>query len=156
MQQNRSLSFFIVFFAIALYGVSCTKDKTASNTNAFFWSNRLAQDSAFRMGKWYSISDGVGFNFSNSPLLDTIWFLPGSIAGWSHFVPYNPYAFAFRTTFFPDNYHIAYLVHNLADTNKIDTVILQCGMNATQDTFGIYWPEASFKVFLEQYVKRKS
>jgi hypothetical protein len=115
------------------------------------YTDRVAQDPSYRIGKWYSVSNGAGFNFSTNPLLDTIWFTSDSLAGWSAFGG-NPYVF--WPTYFSDPNHIIYIAPDPLDTSKRDTVFHECGMIG--DTFIIYWPTSNFQVFDEHYLKMKS
>ncbi|MCW3128215.1 MAG: hypothetical protein JWO03_3873 [Bacteroidetes bacterium] len=119
------------------------------------YRNRVAQDLSYRLGKWYSISDGAGYGFTESPLLDTIWFISDTLAGWSHFVPHDPHAYAFRKTYFQRNNYIVFLAQNPLDTLKTDTVVNQCGMTVTGDTFVIYWDTGFGDLFPEHYLKKK-
>ena len=96
---------YILFVLIALEGIgSCTKENNMSPP--IHYSNRVAQDFTYRKGKWYSISDGAGYGFTVSPLLDTIWFVSDSIAGWTHSVPTDLHAYSFRKTYLKDFYHL--------------------------------------------------
>jgi len=150
MLQTKSLFLTGILFVCFLYLISCHKDKTNSNTPAIVWQDRMVQDSAFRMGKWYSVTPWT--NQSNNPNLDTIWFINDTLAAWTGFGG-NPYTYC--KTYFPDLYHIIILNPILQNPTKIDTVKVECAMNAGQDTFGIYWPQGLESPLLELYVKKK-
>ena len=129
--------------------ISCSRKESLPAPTPLVES--VAQDPSFRMGKWYSVSNGAGFNFTTNPLLDTIWFISDSIAGWSAFGG-NPYVF--WPTYFPDPYHIIYIAPDPLNTTKIDTVSHECGMSG--DTLLIIWPANNYQVFPEHYVKMKN
>jgi len=146
--SKKNLVFFaMTFFAIHFY--SCKKDH-GRTTPPIVYADRVAQDSAYRIGKWYSVSNGAGYNFTSNPLLDTIWFISDSMAGWTGFGG-NPYVF--RPTFFKGTNSIVYITQNPLDTNKIDTIIHQCAMTSVGDTFIIYWFVTGYRVFPECYLK---
>jgi hypothetical protein len=128
--------------------LSCGKKEQRTS-----YADIVAQDPSYRMGKWRSVSNGAGFNFTTNPLLDTIWFISDSLAGWS----FGGRPYLFRATYFSGIYSIVYLAPNPLDTVKIDTTIQQCGMTTSGDTFTIYWPISGlYEVFPEEYVKVKN
>ena len=104
------------------------------------------------MGKWYSVSNGAGFNFTSNPLLDTIWFISDSLAGWTC---YGGSPYVFRVTYFNGPYQIISLSPDPNDTAKIDTGKLNCAMTASGDTFVLYKPTINYTVFNEKFVKVK-
>jgi hypothetical protein len=89
-------------------------------------------------------------------LLDTIWFISDSLAGWN-FNPNIPSAYELRKTYFPDYLHICIISPDPVYPGQMDTSIYQCATTVTGDTFGIYWPEPSPgpPFFDELYVKVK-
>ena len=113
----------------------------------------VAQDPSFRMGKWYSVSNGAGFNFTTNPLLDTIWFISDSLAGWTNYGG-NPYVF--RTTYFNGPYYIVVVAPNPLNTTEMDTSIIECGMTAIGDTFTLYKPTSTNGIFRENFLKLKN
>jgi hypothetical protein len=117
----------------------------------------VAQDSAYRKGKWYSISNGQGFNFNTNRLLDTIWFISDSLAGWNYNTN-TPNVYVIRKTYFSDYFHICIIAPDPNYISEMDTFIYQCAMTTTGDTFGIYWPEPlpGPPFFNEMYVKVKN
>ena len=158
MLQIKTLFFLFMIIALLAQVGSCTKDHTDINIihqdTTIHYQNRVAQDFNYRKGKWYSISDGAGYSFTISPLLDTIWFVSDSMAGWTHFVPTDVHAYSFRKTYFKDFYHLVFLAPNIDTPTKFDTAIIQCGMTVSGDTFALYW-DYGYVVFPERYVKLK-
>jgi hypothetical protein len=143
--------------------MSCTKDKAIKedpkviNTvvpHSFFWEDRIVQDTAFRFGKWRSVTPLT--NQSTNPNLDTIWFINDTLAGWTGFVS-NSNAYLFSRTYFPDMYHITHVYPDFNYPSRTDSVTLQCGMNFAQDTFAIYWSSGApyLPFYIEKYVKAK-
>jgi hypothetical protein len=146
----------MLLIAICILLSSCYKDKSTDTKSQTKYINRLAQEPDFRIGKWYSISDGKGFGFTRSPLLDTIWFISDSIAGWTGRSP-NPNSneYVFTKTFFPDVSHIASLFPNSNDPFKVDTVLLQCNTTFSGDTFSIFWQQGwGMLPFQQSFLKK--
>ena len=131
--------------------ISCTKNST-QNGNPIKYADRVAQDSSYRKGKWYSISNGAGYNFTINPLTDTVWFISDSVAGWTN-CGGNPYLFC--TTYFNGPYYLIRISPDILNPSKIDTVIIQCGMTLTGDTFALYRVTSDFGVFPEEFLKLK-
>ena len=159
IRQTKTILFLLLIIALLAQVGSCTKDYANLNIihqdTTIHYQNRVAQDSNYRKGKWYSISDGAGYGFTVSPLLDTIWFISDSLAGWTHTVPSNVHAYSFRKTYFKDNYHIVFLAQNVDTPSKMDSVVLLCGITSlSQDTFCIFWYNWG-QLFQENYVKLK-
>jgi hypothetical protein len=144
---------FVSLFVLVLLGhfFSCAKKDSPSVPKPL--ADSVAQDFSYRTGKWYSVSNGAGFNFSTNPLLDTIWFVSDSVAGWSAF---GGHPYVFWPTYFSDAFHIVYITPDPLDTTKLDTVVHECGMTTHGDTFVVYWPTSSYQVFPEHYVKMKN
>jgi|GEM_PF-3011304 hypothetical protein len=141
----------LVTIAFLIHVLSCGKKEQPSAPIPLIDS--VAQDPAFRLGKWYSISNGAGFNFVTNPLLDTIWFISDSFAGWTNYGG-NPYVF--RTTYFNGLYYIVTVAPNPFDTVKLDTSSIQCGMTTTGDTFILFKPTSNSGIFRESFLRLKN
>ncbi len=141
--KNTIILLFLFFI------ISCKKNfPTKINIQ---YEDRVAQDTNYRKGKWYSTMPWT--NQAINPDLDTIWFINDSLAGWTG-QGGNPYVF--WKTYFPDPYHIAVIRPGVSwqPPGTIDTVISECGMSATGDTFDIWDKNGAFNTILYQYVKR--
>ena len=148
----------IKYFICGLFGtifllniIACGKKNPELVT--IHYIDRVAQDSSFRLGKWCSVSDGAGFHFTSNPLLDTIWFVGDSLAGWSNW-GVSPYLF--RPTYFSGPDSIVYVTPDPFITGTLDTSYHECGMTQTGDTFIIFWVTSNYQVFGEHYVKLKN
>jgi hypothetical protein len=152
METIKSTVTFLLVLSLLAILSSCTKDKAEmAPVPPVRYIDRVAQDLNYRLGKWYSISDGAGYGFTRSPLLDTICFISDSIAGWTGFGG-QPYSY-FKT-YFKDPFHIVHLVPDPNIVGKIDTGINECGMTLTGDTFTIFWDDG-YGTFPESYLKKK-
>jgi hypothetical protein len=148
MRPIKACIIAIILCVFIIAAISCKKKE---QNKPIVYADRIVQDSAYRIGKWYSIMPWT--NQSVSPYLDTIWFINDTLAGWSAFVPDSPYAYSFRKTYFPDIYHIAMIAPDPMISGKMDTGINECGMTATGDTFAIYWKNG-YMITEQQYVKK--
>jgi hypothetical protein len=84
-------SIILLTAAFLLLVFSCHKNNTPKPVQ---YLDRVAQDTAYRFGKWYSVTPWT--NQYYSPYLDTIWFINDTLAGWTGFVLDSPNAYAFR------------------------------------------------------------
>ena len=135
----------ISFMLVALF--SCHKPQTV-------YQNRVAQDASYRMGKWYSVSDTMGdASIGVNSLLDTIWFINDTLAGYTGFVPYQPRVYVFWKTYFSDASDIVYLAPNVQNPSHIDVISHQCAMSG--DTFVIWWDLNAQPPQVERYLKMK-
>ena len=149
MNRIRNTGFCLILFGFFSHIISCGKKDSSPAPTPLIDS--VAQDASYRIGKWYSVSNGAGYNFSSNPLLDTIWFTSDTTAGWTDFGG-NPWLF--RPTYFLDPYHIVYITPDPIHSGKIDTISHECVMSG--DTFIIYWDESNYEVFPEHYLKMKN
>jgi hypothetical protein len=140
---------FLVFLSQIL---SCSKKESPPPPTPL--ADSVAQDPAYRLGKWYSITDSGSIpGYNHNTRLDTIWFMGDSLAEWSGFGG-NPYVS--WPTYFSGPYHIVYIAPDPLHTGKFDTVLHECGMTLGGDTFTIYWPIVGNQVLVEEYIKKKS
>jgi hypothetical protein len=146
-KESLALCLCVLFFLTCI--VSCKRGSESTK-----YLDRVAQDEGYRLGKWYSVSDTSGDAVRQiNSLLDTIWFINDTLAGWTGFGGGNPYLY--RTTYFPDPFHIVFLAQDIQNPNKIDTATNQCGMTAIGDTFIIYWfNPATYEVNKQYYLKK--
>lgn len=138
----------VICISLSLY--DCKKEKP--NNQQVVYVDRIAQDLNYRLGKWYSVSNGAGYGMTYNPLLDTIWFVSDSGAEW---IGYGLSSYTYRTTYFTSPYIMVTLGQDRIDTSKLDTTYLNCGATVSNDTFAIYWPLSSGSTFPEQFVKLK-
>ena len=118
------------------------------------YQNRVAQDPSYRMGKWYSVSDTTNDSkLEVNSLLDTIWFINDTLAGWTGFIPNQPHNYSFWTTYFLGANYIVYLAPNIQNPAKIDTIIHQCAMSG--DTFVMVWDLTTYPAQTQSYLKAK-
>ncbi len=150
MNLIKSIVSFLLAFIFLSQIVSCGRKESSPVPTPLIDS--VAQDPSFRMGKWYSVSNGAGFNFTTNPLLDTIWFINDTLAGWTN-TGGNPYVFC--KTYFNGPLYIVSIAPNPFDTAKMDTGIAQCGMTMGGDTFILYRPTSNFGLFMEKFLKLK-
>jgi hypothetical protein len=107
------------------------------------------------LGKWYSISDTIGDSkLGINSLLDTIWFINDTLAGWTGFGG-NPYSF-FKTYISPQSiYNIVDIVPDPYTIGQMDTAIHKFGFSPQGDTMTIWWDFTRTPPLTEQYLKMK-
>jgi hypothetical protein len=165
MMPIKSLFSLLIALCTLMQIASCTKEVTSTPLvkpkpivqpvkpkKPYF--NRLAQDSNYRKGKWYSVSDGAGYGFSTDPLLDTIWFISDSLAGWTGFAKCNN-CYTYMQTYFPYTYQIAYKITHPV-TKQLVEIRVNCFTSFNDDTITLVKQgNGNDPAFYEQFVKKK-
>ena len=151
MKSIKKIFTGLFVFALLLQMFSCGKKETGPSVVPL--QDSVAQDLSYRLGKWYSISNGAGYNFTTNPLLDTIWFISDSTAGWTNYGG-NPYVF--RTTYFNGPYELISIAPDPFYTAKMDTGSIKCAMTIGGDTFVLYRPASNNTLFVEEFLKLKN
>jgi len=151
--KSINLMAICLMLILTIISTGCHHELTYRDTQ-----NRFAYDPSFRLGKWYSISDTTGDSqMGINSLLDTIWFINDTLAGWTGFIPYQPHEYAFFKTYIEPKSitNLIYIAPNVSIPGKMDTDVHQFGFTPIGDTLTIYWDFTRSPPLVEQYLKKK-
>jgi hypothetical protein len=131
----------IVCFLMFIF--SCQKNRKVTPEKTY--TNRVLQDSTYRVGKWISLKDSVT---QQNFVPDTLWFLSSSSCYYCFGgQPCQSWHYYFDTVF----YNINFIAPDAIYPSRLDTVQWQC--YTTNDTFQILWFSATSSQKLVNYVK---
>ncbi len=147
MNYLKTFVLILTVNAMLLYITSCNKDKKQTPTTQITYINRVAQDSAYRVGKWVSCRDSIGNPWGS--VQDTLWFVNDTLVGYSSGGTsywYGPY-------FFWNNNYFVFTDPGITSQTVHGTYKELCYTN--NDTFQIVWGTAQAYPRPFNYVKVK-